>query len=219
MRILGVLMLMFFWLWKRPARHWKHEIALVDDTLDVLSVGFDDYLQSVVDEEVKFVGHRAKLSCKGFDIEHIPQEIKAPIELIAEQLVLNSIEHGGRPAETRLLAGKTDYISIHVSLQELKESWLLTVWDNGEGLDGDQILSQALNLKLISPSSADSLAPEQRIKLIFLSGFTTRNKKLSLADNDKSLSELRAIAKLSGAVLSVQNKQGDSCQFSVSFAK
>ena len=214
-----ILMLMFVWLWLRSRRHWSHEISVVSDPLNDDHSSFESYLQSVVAEEVKFVGHRASLSCHGFDVEHIPPKLKETLELIAEQLVRNSIEHGGRLAEQRLLVGKTDYISVQVALQEQENSWLLSVKDDGEGLDSNEIFRRALELKLLSAASANALPPEQRMKLIFLRGFTTRMQAVSTAENDKPLSELMAISKRLDGVISIKNEQGHYCQFSVRFPK
>ncbi len=213
------LLLMYAWLWRKSKGHWSHEISVVGHEFDAEDQSFESYLQLVSAEEVKFVGHRAEVSCNGFDVEHIPPDLKNVLELIAEQLVRNSIEHGGLPAEQRLLLGKTDYILIRVTLEEFDDSWLLSVWDNGEGLEGDNILRRALELKLVSQSTVDSLPAEQRIKLIFLQGFTLRRKTVSISDNDKPLSELIILSKRHGGVVSVQNKPGEYCQFSVRFPK
>ncbi|MBL4670773.1 MAG: hypothetical protein JKX81_00830 [Arenicella sp.] len=191
-----LLLLIFVWLWRRSKGQWSHEIGMVsEEPSDQTFSSFAAYLQSVVEEEVKFSGHRASLSCKGFDLEHLPATVREAAELIAEQLVRNSIEHGGRPAEQRLLAGKTDYISIRVTIEEHDESWLLSAWDNGEGLDGAAILQQAISLNLIDQTAADALAPEQRIRLIFLPGFSSRETAISVAENDKPLSQLRELVK------------------------
>jgi hypothetical protein len=144
-------------------------------------------------------------------------------ELIAEQLVRNSIEHGGRPADQRLLAGKDDYISIRVTIEEHDTNWLLSVWDNGEGLDGVAILQQAISLNLIDQTAAEALAPEHRIRLIFFPGFSSRESNretaISVAENDKPLSQLRELAKRQNGAMLVQNRFGDYCQLSVRFSK
>jgi hypothetical protein len=215
-----LLLLVFLWQWKRASGHLNDEIAIASDLpADKDLSNFDHYLESVVAEEVKFSGHRALLSCKGFDAEHIPIRVRDAAELIAEQLVRNSILHGGLPAEQRLLAGKTDYLSVRATMVEQDASWVVSVWDNGEGLDGSNILSRARSLRLLDSVAADSLAPEQRIKLVFLPGFTTRDNMVSIADNDKPLSELRAISKRLKGAISVQNQPGQYCQFSVRFPK
>jgi hypothetical protein len=223
--VAGLLLLMIFaWLWHRSRGQLNREIAMVrDESTDPAFFSFAAYLQSVVEEEVKFSGHRASLSCNGFDLGQLPVTIGETAELIAEQLVRNSIEHGGRPAEQRLLAGKADHISIRVSLEEHETSWLLSVWDNGEGLDGMVILQQAIDLNLIDQTAAEDLAPEQRIRLIFLPGFSSREsnreKAISVAENNKPLSQLRELAKRQNGAMSLQNRFGEYCQISVRFSK
>jgi hypothetical protein len=220
-----LLILIFIWLWWRSRAHWSQEISMLSEEEPASQTfpSFAAYLQSVVEEEVKFSGNRASLSCKGFDLEQLPVEVRETAELIAEQLVRNSIEHGGRPAEQRLLAGKTDYISIRVTMEEHETSWLLSVWDNGDGLDGVAILQRAISLNLIDQSAAEILAPEQRIRLIFLPGFSSREGirevAISVSDNDKPLSQLRELVKRQNGAMSLQNRFGEHCQLSVRFPK
>lgn len=219
-----LLALTFLWLLYKNKSKLDNEVqALSDDATAVHS--FSDYLQSVVEEETKFIGHRAQLNCIGFDNHEFNREgegaadHRETLELIAEQLVRNSVEHGGRNPETRLLAGKPEYLSIRVSLQDAKDSWLMSVWDNGEGLDGDRLLERALSLGLISEASAAQIKPEHRIKLIFLGGFTTRDRTVSKSDNNRTLAEIRAVLKSLNGVISVQNQVGMSCQFVIRFPK
>jgi len=108
---------------------------------------------------------------------------------------------------------------VRVTLEEQDNYWQLSVWDNGEGLDANEILRRALELKLVDEGSVSALAPEQRIKLVFLRGFSTRKQTISMSENDKPLSELRVIAKQSGGVISIQNQKGGYCQFSIRFPK
>ena len=213
------LLLALIWLWRDSRGHWSNEILLVNDEVGDEIGSFEGYLQSVLAEEVKFTGHRASLNCVGFE-PGVPQDsLQQTIEFIAEQLVRNAIEHGGRPPEQRLLHGKTDYISVRVALEEQPNNWHLSVWDNGEGLDSNEILRRALELRLVDESAVNELMPEQRIKLVFLRGFTTRYQTTSMPDNDKPLSELRGIAKQFGGVISIQNQKGGYCQFSIRFPK
>jgi len=214
-----ILLFIFAWLWRRSTGHWSQEISVAQEAIGDDTWSFERYLQAVVGEEVKFIGHRASLACNGFDIPHIDSSLRAALEQIAEQLVRNSIEHGGRPAEDRLLVGKADHLSIRVTLEEQQSSWLLSVWDDGEGLDADEILKRALELKLLNQASANTLVPEQRVKLVFMRGFTTREQLVSTAENDAPLSELRVIAKRFQGVMSVQNQHGDYCQFMARFPK
>lgn len=219
-----LLALTFLWLLYKSKGKLNSEVELLPDETEA-DQSFSSYLQSVVEEEAKFIGHRAQLNCIGFDNNEFNQEgedaadHRETLELIAEQLVRNSIEHGGRSPESRLLAGKPEYLSIRVSLQDAKEHWLMSVWDNGEGLDGERLLEKALSLGLISEASAKQIEPENRIKLIFLGGFTTRDRSVSKSDNNRTLAEIRAVLKSLGGLISVQNQSGLSCQFVIRFPK
>lgn len=222
--LLGILL----WLWFQSRRHWSREIIVPEDESLPLNstvsgntpqLSFDDYLKSVVAEEVKFVGNRAVVQSNGFDSIDLSKTVSELIEFTAEQLVRNSVEHGGRSAEQRVLSGKTDYLSIRATLRDEEESVVLSVWDNGEGLDSDVILAKALELGLISHSTAKSITPEQSIKLVFLSGFSTRDRTVSSSDADMTLSDLRNLLKKHKGLISVQNQRGIACQFSVRFPK
>ena len=139
--------------------------------------------------------------------------------LIVEHLVRNSIEHGGRSPEIRLASGKPEYLSVRVTLQDNGDTWLLSVWDNGEGLDDEKLLDKALSLGLITPASVKLLTLDQRIKLIFIDGFSTRERKLSIVENDRTLAQIRAVLKTIDGVISVQNQMNASCEFTVNFPK
>lgn len=220
--LLGILL----WLWFQSRGHWSNEIVVaeeggmsLDNNAGTANLSFDDYLRSVVDEEVKFVGHGAIIQSIGFDTIDLSETLCELVEFTTEQLVRNSVEHGGRNAEQRVLSGKTDYLSIRATLQEDAHNVVLSVWDNGEGLNGAVILATALELGLITESTAQSITPEQSIKLVFLPGFSTRSKTVSTSETDMALSELRNVLKKHNGQISVQNQRGLACQFSVRFPK
>lgn len=219
-----MLALIYLWLLIKVKSKLRSEIELLPDATST-DQRFSDYLQSVVEEEAKFNGHRAQLNCIGFENQEFNRggedasQKRETLELITEQLVRNSVEHGGRRPETRLLAGKPEYLSIRVTLQDANKSWLMSVWDNGEGLNSDQILARALSLGLISKASAKQIESENRIKLIFLGGFTSRDRSISKSDNNRTLAEIRAVLKSINGAISVQNQAGLSCQFVIRFPK
>ncbi len=180
---------------------------------------FAERLSVIVDQEVRFGFNRAQISCIGFDLPNIRTSLMDSVEHITENLVRNSVIHGGRPADQRLLAGKPDELSIRASFQVRDNDYLLSVWDNGEGMDPNVIIASALELGLISHSAASALPVTQAVKLIFLPNFTTRINVQSKPDDDLGLDALREIAKQQGGIFSIQNQPGISCQFSIRFPK
>lgn len=180
---------------------------------------FAERLLAIVAEEERFGPNSAQISCTGFDIPDIKMSLMNIVEHIAENLVRNSIIHGGRTAEQRLLAGKPDFLSIRASFQARQNDYLLSVWDDGEGIDPHVVIASALELGLVARESIAKLPVQQGVKLIFLRGFTTRINVQSKPDDDLELATMHEMAKQQGGIFSVDNQPGVCCQFLVKFPK
>jgi len=217
----GLLLAYVIYTGLRLRRHWQNEITVVEeqDNAPLIPQNFNDYLQAVVNEEVTFTGHRANLTVKGVQTSELPAALAMVVEQLIEQLVRNAVEHGGRPAEKRIMAGKPDRLSIKVVIKELDNAYLVAVRDDGEGLDYRNVVKRARDLKLISEGLANSMPVEKAAKLIFLPGFHSPDRQISQADNDQSLNELRMLIKTLKGFFSVQNEFGKHCQFTVMFPK
>lgn len=180
---------------------------------------FAERLTAIVAEEQKFGPNSAQINSVGFDMPDVKTSLMNTVEHIAENLVRNSVIHGGRSAEQRLLAGKPDRLSIRASFQLRQNDYLLSVWDNGEGIDPNVAIANALELGLISDETAKKIPIEQGIKLVFLRDFTTRINIASKPDDDLGLDTMHEMAKQQGGIFSIRNQPGVSCQFSVKFPK
>ena len=180
---------------------------------------FAERLSAIVAEEEKFGVNSARISSLGFDMPGVKISLMNTVEHITENLVRNSVIHGGRSAEQRLLAGKSEYLSIRASFQLRQNDYLLSVWDNGEGMDPHVIIASALELGLISSETAAKVPLEQGTRLIFLRDFTTSINVRSKPDDDLGLDAMHEMAKQQGGIFSIHNQPGVSCQFSVAFPK
>jgi len=124
-----LLVSILFWKLYRAKSKVHKEVEFVAED-EVQGHDFVRHLQAVAEEEAKFSGHRVQLKCVGFDNDEFAigldgsqssskAQLRETIELIIEHLVRNSIEHGGRAPELRLLAGKPEYLSVRVTLQDV----------------------------------------------------------------------------------------------------
>lgn len=205
---------------------WRSRTSLTDNISaaeepeeDESAQTFNDYLQKVLEEEVAFTGFAAKLNCKGFDEVILPSDLLSPIETAAEQLVRNSIEHGGRALEDRLMAGKSEHLNIDVHLTEHDNHYELVVRDDGEGIDETEVVLRAIKLELLSAENAREIPPGQGIKYIFLPGYSGEKQAFGVSQNSISLDKLRRMIKLHGGTIGLQNLPGKYCQFTIKFAK
>jgi len=102
---------------------------------------------------------------------------KTVIERLNDPLVhiiRNSIDHGIEGPEDRLAAGKPRQGTVHLTAEHSGDSVILTIRDDGKGLDSEAIRNKAIERKLISEST--ELSERELFNLIFAPGFSTAQK-------------------------------------------
>ncbi len=98
---------------------------------------------------------------------------KTVIEKLNDPLVhiiRNSIDHGIEKPEKRLTAGKPRAGTIRLGAEHAGDSVLITIWDDGAGINRDTIRNKAIELNMIS-ASAD-LTDQEIYSYIFAPGFS-----------------------------------------------
>lgn len=215
--ILSYVLVTVFCLYRRESDKatYLHE----NESKPLIPKNFHDYLKAVVNEEISHTGNKACLTVAGIKTSELPAALAMVVEQLVEQLVRNSIEHGGRPAEQRVAAGKFERLRVKVQVNELDKAYVVVVRDDGEGIDYDGVVKRALQLDLIRGKAAANLPIEHANQLIFLPGFHCPDRQVSQADNDQNLTELRMLASTLKGTFSVQSESGRFCQFSVMFPK
>lgn len=99
-------------------------------------------------------------------IEHISDPLM--------HLIRNSIDHGIETTSERLKKGKLQTGTIILSAQNAGSDVVITVRDDGKGLDREKILERAKTHGLIYKSE-DEMSDKEIYSLIFLPGFSTKD--------------------------------------------
>lgn len=86
-------------------------------------------------------------------------------------LIRNSIDHGIEPADQRVQQGKPGRGTIRLSAAHTGSNVVVTIQDDGRGLDSSAILAKAVERQLVSPEAV--LSEREIFSLIFLPGFST----------------------------------------------
>ena len=91
-------------------------------------------------------------------------------------LVNNAISHGIEKPEERLRRGKPEAgnINIHAFLQG--NQTVITVSDDGAGIDTERVKAKAVEKKLISWAKAQNLSKQEIYELLFHPGFSTKDR-------------------------------------------
>lgn len=94
-------------------------------------------------------------------------------------LIRNSIDHGIELPDVRRAAGKPSQGTIHLGAVHSGDSVLITIRDDGAGLNRDRIREKAVERGLIAPSA--ELTDREIYNMIFAPGFSTADKVTSVS--------------------------------------
>ena len=114
-------------------------------------------------------------------------------------LIRNSIDHGVELPEVRLAAGKPRFGTVHLSAVHSGDSVLITIKDDGAGLDKEAIRAKALEKGIIAAGA--ELTEKELFALIFAPGFSTAQRISSISGRGVGMDVVkRAIEALRGSI-------------------
>ncbi len=99
---------------------------------------------------------------------------KTVIERLADpliHLIRNAADHGLEAPEQRVAAGKSEAGRIHLAARQSGAEVVITITDDGRGVDRDRVRAKAEENGLIAPGQA--LTDSELLQLIFAPGFST----------------------------------------------
>jgi two-component system chemotaxis sensor kinase CheA len=165
---------------KNMDQHYRIFYRTVDDLLfnikKTLLLPFSqglDWLPKVVRDLSNDLQKQVQLSVKGDEMEidrRILEKIKAPLI----HLVRNSIDHGIETPEQRLNSHKSSVgnLSLVITQQNNREV-ILTLSDDGAGINREKVLQASLKAGIISGERASTMNDNEVLNLIFSSGIST----------------------------------------------
>lgn len=129
---------------------------------------------------------------------------KTMVELISDplvHLVRNSIDHGIEMPDIRERAGKSRLGTIRLQALQQGDQIVISISDDGAGIDPERVLSKALEKGLISAERARALNRREILDFIFLPGFSTAQRPGELSGRGVGLDVVRTnLQKLNGTV-------------------
>lgn len=132
----------------------------------------------VVHDLSRDVGKQVELSMSGEETEldkTVIEQLNDPLV----HLIRNSIDHGFEDAEERARAGKREIGRISLSARHAGTEVLITITDDGRGLNRDRIRKRAEERGLVAPDEV--LSDTELYQVLFLPGFSTAQSVTSLS--------------------------------------
>jgi len=159
----------------------------------------------LVHDLARDLGKNVELTIEGADTELD----KTVIEQLGDplmHLIRNSMDHGIEPADVRAASGKLLTATIHLAARHSGASVLVTVSDDGRGIDADAVRRRAVERGLISAEA--QLTESQTFALLFEPGFSTAKQVTDVSGRGVGMDVVRQrVESLRGAV-EVQSQPG-----------
>ncbi len=141
---------------------------------------------------------------------------KTVIERLGDPLVhiiRNAIDHGLETDEARAAAGKPDRGTIELSAEHLGAEVVISVKDNGRGLDRNKLRARAIDQGLLTPDATPSEA--ELFALILEPGFSTAAKVTELSGRGVGMDVVkRTVEGLRGRIV-ISSEPGHGTTFTL----
>ncbi len=115
----------------------------------------------------------ASLDMTDFDATLLSMAQMEPVKDIILQSLRNSVAHGLEMPMARENAGKPQEGKIKVALKKNSAGLLLTIRDDGKGIDLEKIKERAISTGLATANQISNWERSKLLSLIFLQGFST----------------------------------------------
>ena len=130
-------------------------------------------------------------------------------------IVRNSIDHGIESKAKRLERQKNSEGEIFIRAQEKGEEIVITIADDGGGLDTDRIKKKAVERGLYSSQDIEGLSRQKVFSLIFESGFSTAQQVTDVSGRGVGMDMVRSsIQKVKGRI-EIESELGKGTTFSL----
>lgn len=123
-------------------------------------------------------------------------------------IIRNSVDHGIESKEIRKNAGKDEAGTIVLSAEHQGNDIIISIEDDGKGLDPEVIKAKAVSKGMISESRAKELSTAEIFNLIFLPGFSTAAKVTNVSGRGVGMDVVRTnVSKLRG-IINIESEPG-----------
>ena len=156
---------------------------------------------------------------KQVDLEIVGDEVKMD-KMVLEglhdpliHLIRNAIDHGIENATDRKAHGKPDIGKIRIEVADEGNQILISIADDGDGIDAKKIAAVAESRGIITKSELNNMNNDDILELIFRPGFSTKEIITNVSGRGVGLDVVKAnIADLKGQV-SIKTKIGVGTTF------
>jgi two-component system, chemotaxis family, sensor histidine kinase and response regulator WspE len=147
-----------------------------------------------------------------FDISgentQVDRDILERLEAPLAHLLRNAVDHGCETTENRRAAGKPLEGSLRLEARHSAGVLLVTIADDGSGVDIEKVRTAIVQKNLISPSVAQKLTESELLEFLFLPGFTLKETVTELSGRGFGLDVVQNMIKSVRGTIRLINQPG-----------
>jgi two-component system chemotaxis sensor kinase CheA len=140
------------------------------------------------------------------------------VEALADplvHLVRNSVDHGVETPDVREANGKPRGGKVILSAEQEGDHILLSIEDDGAGMDADKLRIKAVEKGLMDTDAAERLSDDEAFNLIFAPGFSTKVEITDVSGRGVGMDVVKTkISQLNGT-LDIKSVLGKGSRFSI----
>jgi chemosensory pili system protein ChpA (sensor histidine kinase/response regulator) len=167
-------------------------------------------MQRLVRQTAAQLGKKANLECYGIEGE-LDRSILNRMVPVLEHLLRNSVSHGIEIPSKRLSASKQETGRISLYLDREATDVLITLSDDGRGLDIEAIRKRAVEQGMINANAV--ISDDDLIQCVLLPGFSTAKEVTQISGRGVGLDVVTSEVKQLGGSLEIDSQPGRGTSF------
>lgn len=191
---------------------------LMDATLDTALVPFSSALEHLPGLVRNLARSRDKTVTLNVQGDSIPIDRRV-LDLIRDaliHLVTNAVDHGIENKETRLARGKPEAGTVQINiLQRGSNKVEVVVADDGAGIDVEGVIDAARKGGHLTADQLAGLGARERLELALRAGVSTRDEVTHVSGRGVGLAVVAEKIVSVGGELSIENRDGVGCSFTL----
>jgi len=137
------------------------------------------------------LGKEVQVEIRGAQVEIDYPRLKSLFAVLIH-LIRNAVDHGLEEPWERETLHKPPQGRLLLAVDRLEQELYIAIDDDGRGMDADVIKAKAVAKGVITPQAAAAMSQQEALQLIFLPGFSTKDRLSELSGRGVGLDAVNA---------------------------
>jgi chemosensory pili system protein ChpA (sensor histidine kinase/response regulator) len=169
-------------------------------------------LERIIRETCRQTGKQVDFMIEGADLAIDTDILKGLVDPLLH-LLRNSIDHGIESAQERKQCNKEEVGNLALSFVQQGNQVLLSIKDDGAGIDAEHIYQQAIRKGLIRQGTR--LSYDEKLRLILQAGFSSREQVTELSGRGVGMDVVNSAVKEMSGTLSIHSDIGEGTEIQI----